>query len=51
MVHKRHGYTMKVFKDGAGYRVIVIKPNGSKVFDYGFTAAHAWKIARGHAGM
>lgn len=51
MIHKRHGYTMNVFKDGAGYRVIVTKPNGSKAFDYAFTAAKAWEIARGHAGI
>lgn len=51
MTHQRHGYTMNVFKAGGGYRIIVTKPNGDKIFDFAFTAARAWEIARGHAGI
>ena len=42
---------MNVVKDGAGYRVIVTKQNGDKIFDYAFTSAKAWELARAHAGI
>lgn len=51
MEHKRNGYTMNVFKTEGGYRIIVTKPNGSKIFDFAFTEKRAWDIARQHAGM
>jgi hypothetical protein len=41
---------MNVFQTSGGYRVIVTKPNGSKIFDFAFSAAHAWELARQHAG-
>jgi hypothetical protein len=51
MEHTRHGYTMNVFKTDGGWRVIVTKPNGSKIFDFAFSEKHAWALARQHAGF
>jgi hypothetical protein len=51
MIIKQNGYTMNVFKDGGGYRIIVTKPNGGKIFDFAFSQARAWEIARSHAGI
>lgn len=51
MIIKQNGYTMNVFKDGGGYRIIVTKPDGAKIFDFAFSQEHAWKVARSHAGM
>ena len=51
MIRKHNGYTLNVFKDGAGYRIIVTKPNSAKIFDYAFTQAKAWEIANRHAGI
>jgi hypothetical protein len=51
MTRKHNGYTMNVFKDGGGYRIIVTKPNGAKIFDFAFSQEHAWKVAEGHAGI
>ncbi len=51
MTIKQNGYTMNVFKDGGGYRIIVTKPNGAKIFDYAFSQNKAWEVARDHAGI
>lgn len=42
-------YTMNVFWAGGGYRIIVTRPDGSKVFDFAFDEERAWEIAEGHA--
>lgn len=48
---KKNGYTMNVFKTEGGYRIIVTKPNGDKIFDFAYSQNRAWDIARGHAGL